>query len=548
MLQIARHPAEAGTAEWTVFFVAIGLYPAVAVTVWRWNRRRAVLFQVPNLSLLDALQHESDRVRAIAAVTVTLETAERDMKSLQSILLALDACLTRPRVTETTFAAAYACQATWFLWYTNFDLRDYVAESEAEPIVPFGCWVHPTSSRSSLATKTAVPFRQRLSLSGRIMPWRLGTKSDSFVQQPASLAHAFLVAPTPLDSGIKPRGVLRGGPTDQSALLQLVEKATDLAHAVCMTTRIMDNTAIRFCFQHAVKTLAELCRSSCRRSRLLASKVLQEMYQAGVVQVSPTTFFYVAANLTVSSSYTKAASAARTLVQIVNDHDDVWVARHMADAITLRLVVDAMHLHRLDRGFVASLLTVLLQGLTTLTTLGGRGPNAATYLDRSLVAALLELQCHPLSALAAARLDDVLATLHEIWENRPNRLRRIVKQMSKTRILVRSIARPSDAAYTLVTTAQLKLIHDRQRTRSELVATIHSVLAEGLASSARQSDLSDTVQATVAMLSPLLSTRSDLLSYIHSQLTTAEYWYLCDLIGRPRPRNATAATRSREDR
>ncbi|KDO21339.1 hypothetical protein SPRG_13656 [Saprolegnia parasitica CBS 223.65] len=538
MLQIARHPAEAGTAEWTVFFVAIGLYPAVAVTVWRWNRRRAVLFQVPNLSLLDALQHESDRVRAIAAVTVTLETAERDADTLQAILLALNDTLWPP---EAVFAPAYACQAMWFLWYSNFDLVDHVSETGASAFVPFGCWVRLSPARTCAGGTISSAFRISLSqvLAGRSASGRL------------SISNSSLVAPVDLSR----RSRNRPSPVDSSSLVQLVEKATDLEHTVCMTNRIADNPAIRSCFEHAVKKLAELCKCNCRRNRLLASKVLQEMYQASVVRVSATTFLHMAANLTIAPSHAKAMSALRTLVRFVNDRDEIWAARQVANVVTLRLLIDALLVHVGDIDFVTTLLTFLIDRLETLLSLGTNAPSGEAYLDRSMVSTLHELFVDVPSGATQALIDDLLMTMQDVWNTRPYRppgvmrqlsKTRIMRQLSKTHVLPTAMTRLSESSQALLSFSQLKVIKDRQRARMDAWAAVNAVLAEGFSMQLPLAALAPPTQLIVASLLELLSTRSDLLSYLESRMTMPEYWYLSDLVGKSRPRIAIESTHCAE--
>ncbi|EQC40077.1 hypothetical protein SDRG_02732 [Saprolegnia diclina VS20] len=450
LIQLYRHHEGADTPEWTLVLLALGAYPGVVIFIWRWNGRRARMFQVPNVPLLDGLAHETDRVRAIAAVSVTLEIGTRDPATLKAIILALDATLRRH---DMVVAPAYACQALWFLWQSHFDLVDSISESTSDPIVPSGAWARllgQVASRGSI-----------LNASGRLQ-----------------VAHT---------QSRRRLSTIRLGSVSSSVLIELVEKSLDVTPAFpgASPNRITADLDVFACFEHVLAKLADLTWSASRDARFLASKVLHEMYQANVVRLGARTFFRMAVALTTVPLHAKAYAAAKTLAKLSRSHSDGWIAWLVADdAHTLGTLVDALRLHVDDVDFLQELLPFLLRVLRTLLTLGMKGPNPTTYISKSVAATLLELHFAPLPTEIAILVDDVLFALLQVWDSRKpsaNTGRRSSKarilpgmsggrRLSRARILPgSSIGRSSEVVHApLLSAAQLQSLYDRNGMRTSV--------------------------------------------------------------------------------
>ncbi|EQC39026.1 hypothetical protein SDRG_03978 [Saprolegnia diclina VS20] len=362
-----------GSINRHIAVVAIVLYPLYALGIWRWNGKRAARYHVPNLSVFDGLSHESDRVRAITAVTVTLQGRALDIDTVRSLLFALTAIVRRP-TTPKTYAPVYACQALWFLWRHYLDKVSLV-EATTGPLVASRLW-------ALLLTRSSAPDSSiRAQSSGRrLSTIRLGA-----------------IASVPI-------------------LIQLVETSVVARRARRAIDRISTrDPLVMACLERTVASLCALATSPSVDIRFIASKVLHEMYVAGVVRLGVRTFFRVAVALTVSPARAKAFTAATTLAAFASHRSDIWVALTATeDAVTLSTLVDALILHD-DVTFRTELLPLVARIVHSLANMGTMAPRPSQYITQAVAKGLLQLQAAADETLLA-QLDDVLDALLLCWD------------------------------------------------------------------------------------------------------------------------------------
>ncbi|KDO21338.1 hypothetical protein SPRG_13655 [Saprolegnia parasitica CBS 223.65] len=480
--------------------ISAGLYPLIAVGLWRWNSRRAKDYEVPNLDLLASLSHDCVRVRAIAAVSVTLENDARCDTEIQAIVARLSAILTYPMHHETAYAIAYACQALWFLWYRNFDLRDQILEATSDPLWPPGRWAPEPRDCSSHAAKTSLT-----------QPATLVPKTFWQRRHVPSLA------------------------TMDSALVRLVEKATDMDHTVCATNRIADAPAVHQCFEDAVQKLIELLYAPCFHARRIAAKTLQEMYDAGAIQVRKATFFRMAVTLVAVPVHSRAVAAARTLVSFVSTQEATWVATAMADKMTLVLVAEALVQRVFDIEFLRSVTHVLATAMSTLATMPTLPP--ATYLSLPMVSALLSLQDMSVPPIVAAQVDSILATIHVCCHGAT------VTRRGSNAWRVTPVDKDVMASTetVLLTPGQVAAVLERQRLRHKLLAVATALIDEGFGQQRAILELTPLTRATVEATFPKGCPPPKILGYVESQVSPAAFAYVCRIaqLEPPGPRSAS---------
>ncbi|EQC35155.1 hypothetical protein SDRG_07387 [Saprolegnia diclina VS20] len=482
--------------------IAAGLYPLVAAGLWRWNSHRAKDYEVPNLDLLASLSHDCIRVRAIAAVSVTLENDARCDTEIQAIVVGLNDTLIFAMHHETAYAIAYACQAMWFLWYRNFDLSDQILESTSDPLWPLGRWAPEPRDCSSHSAKASMTH-------------------------PATL----------VKKGFWQRRHVPSLATMDSALVRLVEKATDMDHTMCATNRIADAPVVHQCFENGVKKLIGLLYAPCYHARRIAAKTLQEMYDAGAIQVRKETFFQMAVTLVAVPVHSRAVAAARTLVSFVVTQEATWVASAMADKMTLVLVSEALVQRVFDVEFLSSVTQVLSTVMSTLVAMST--PQPVTYLSLPMVSALLSLQDMSVPPLVAAQIDTILANIHSSHHGES-----MTRRASfSTRVTPADKDMVVSTETVLLTPVQVAAVLDRQRQRHELLTAATTLIDDGFAQQRTMLELQPSTRVAVEAAFPQGQAPPRMLGYVESQVPAAAFAYVCRIahLEPPGPRTASLA-------
>ncbi|OQS05389.1 NAD(P)-binding Rossmann-like domain protein [Thraustotheca clavata] len=474
-----EHLSKIGTAQRIILGIALGCYPIVAIGIWRWNGRRAMRFEVPNLPILDALKHPVVRVRAIAAVSVTLDEEAWPESDIRDITLALDSNLQMNFEYQNAFAISYSCQALWLLWYRNFDLSDQLIDGKHDELVRLGLWSGESSFRRETSSHSSTASTRKW--------WEFASNSSY------------------------PKG---------SSLIHLVEKSTDLNHTYCSTVRIADDPKIHDCFEHAFKTLVFLNGCSCRRGRAIAAKVLQEMYFVGVVKIQKCTFFQMAITLTMASPCDKAFLAASTLLSFSAQQDKNWVATNLADPLSLAFLTEALMFHCFDMQTIIALLTLLQCAMKVLLQMKNSAPKPNLYLHEAILSNLFDLQKNITSSPVPELVDEILETMQQSWNQyKVEPLRR----MSTTRVIPQGTINHFPSLTTLLTTAQYQAIQERQHVRKDLLASLRIIIDEGLSETLSMAELSISTQQITRSIMKKLDEQQSIIDYLKFQLSPSEF-------------------------
>ncbi|EQC35159.1 hypothetical protein SDRG_07391 [Saprolegnia diclina VS20] len=394
----AQGKMTASPSDLYVILALAVVYPVFALYVWRFNHRRATLFQVPNLSLLESLEHPTPRVRAIAAVCVTLEPFA-NMHEIELIVEQLEANLQRDSSAERFMVGAYTCQALWHLWFKYFHMRQCVFElDEPEFCLPFGKW-----------KTVAAP---------RILPRLHGAQVSSLASRLWQSERGWLLTGTDhlrarLES-FKPQ-------TQGRRLVQLVQRASDIGWTT-RNQKLLASPLIQRCFEKTVHMCAHLLRCHSPVARQLCAKLLHEMYTCECVRLTKSTMIAMMCILCGSEQETLAKSAVLTILSLFQDQ----LHAMPSDVVRLATTLHLMHMsefvrrhHARNDNLSVRLLHFLIELIDAISPLKIEPPNylCAEYVENLMVAQtecnlysmhlLIDKHCAGLHAIYAAYMRQV---------------------------------------------------------------------------------------------------------------------------------------------
>ncbi|OQR86557.1 hypothetical protein ACHHYP_10431 [Achlya hypogyna] len=372
-----------------VLLAFVGVYPLFALRVWKFNYDRAVHFQVPNLSLMESLEHATPRVRAIAAVCVTLEP-HTNMKEVEAIVAQLEGNLQRDTPAEHFMVAAYSCQALWHLWFKYFHVPDSFFELEdTQFCTPFNLW------RTVAAPRILARFHAKTDT----LASRLWDSDRGWIPQSTKQLRARIEALRPQSQGRR--------------LVHLVQRATDIGW-VTKDQKVMASPLMQLCFEKAIRMCAALLRCNSTQARLLAARLLQEMYQCERARLSKGTMIAMMCILSSSPNETLAKSAVLTLLSLFQDR----LHEMPADVVRIATTIHLVHLsefvrrhHARNDGLVVRLLHFAIELLAAIAPLKIEPPNylSAEYVD-NLTRAQAESTLYSLHVLIDNHCDVIHAT------------------------------------------------------------------------------------------------------------------------------------------
>ncbi|EQC35160.1 hypothetical protein SDRG_07392 [Saprolegnia diclina VS20] len=365
---------------------AVAYLPFAAAT-WAFNSRRARLYHVPNLSLKASLVHSTPRVRAIAAVSIALEDQSRwSTSDILDLLTLLDENLKASPALEEGLVLAYTCQALWNLYFKYVSIDTPFREPGTDPTLSLGLWAN-----------------QRLSTSNYFGPTNFHSRTRS---------HG-------------------------SALLALVQRNVAIgAHTM---TQHMDDLSssphIASILPNCIHALVLLSRMSASPTRLIAAKVLQEMYVARILRLSQPTMLYVCCSICASSSPSQSSAAAATLRQLFVSHfedselmtvhfTDYWNLLHLSQYL-LRASRDPSEVGRAE-GVAGVVLSVV-----QMVESHAAACNPANALSEAFVANILATQAQiTTSYKLLTLLDDICLSTHWAFQVYLDELHRATQDMT----------------------------------------------------------------------------------------------------------------------
>ncbi|KAF0685624.1 Aste57867_22523 [Aphanomyces stellatus] len=412
---------KAGGVLWILSWVVVAFYPFFGTTVWYFNQLRAQQFEIPNMSLEAALVHKIDRVRAVAAVSLTLEDQSTWTVAYKSRLVyKLHDNLNLARHSEQGMALVYTCQAMWTLWCKYFTMDDVVLEGKG--CLPCGLWERAAKSKEL----------QRLHLEK--------TAANKLVGKFDSLK-----------------------PSSAPPLTQLVEDT--------MTTQVgvkrcrleawstADDPVADVYFKKIVVVLAEMARSPYTKTRYAASKTLHDMYTSDVVQLTDATMIHALCTLCGSHEHHLSGPAARTLCKLYTLHwkPMEWSKVHLAERLNLlNLAKFVSEYGPVDRVLMGGIAHVLLDCTQWVASKAGREDPSMHYCDK-FIAFILAAQATVEARVTAALyfvFDDILLHVHltcEHYLRRLHTLRVIRTAISKVKVVPSGLGKSASKSKGVVT-------------------------------------------------------------------------------------------------
>ncbi|KAH9051777.1 hypothetical protein Ae201684P_020232 [Aphanomyces euteiches] len=269
-------------SQWVWSWIVCGIYPFFGVTVWYINGRRAQTFEIPDMTLEQALAHPNGRIKAVAAVSLTLENQSEWTDEYRSKLVRLlYGNLYESVHSEQGMTLVYTCQAMWTLWFKYFTMAEVVLESTN--CLPLGLWESAVKCKKT--QKKHIEHSASSKVKGR------------------------------LDS-IKP--------TLGPPLTQLVEDT--MSTQALASQRHLGQWSSENCpevdlsLRRIVVVLADMARSVYPKARYTACKTLHEMYTSSSVRLTDSTMIYALCTLVASHEYHLATAAARTMIKLYSLH------------------------------------------------------------------------------------------------------------------------------------------------------------------------------------------------------------------------------------
>ncbi|OQR86549.1 hypothetical protein ACHHYP_10428 [Achlya hypogyna] len=379
------------SAEKIVFKGAAGAYVVFAAAVWYINTQRARQYHVPNLSLKESLVHKAPRVRAIAAVSIALEDQSRwSSADVLELVELLHKNLSTLASVEHGLVLVYTCQALWNLWYKHFPEQHPFLEDSAGECLPPAFWssMRRFSAEAKDSTRVVVPQER--------------TKSET------------------------------------SALLRLVDRTMTIgSHTKRCTQQLECSPRVRTVMAACIRALGTLVRLTNSQTRLIAARILHEMYMAHVVRLSPATMVFVCCSLCASPAQASAAAATlyRLFAMYVECADE-GVSAHYADYWNLvhlsQYILDGSQ-QKEETSRVEGVASVVLAIVESIKDAALKS-NPANHLSETFVNNLIRAQANVTTSYQLySMLDDIFLATYWACDAYLEELHRVNHEVARTK-------------------------------------------------------------------------------------------------------------------
>ncbi|ETV98297.1 hypothetical protein H310_09008 [Aphanomyces invadans] len=462
-----------GVVSWCVLamsFVFLGV-------VWRINDRRASLFEIPNMSLEKALDHPNHRVKAVAAVSLTLEDQSQwSVKYKANLVAKLHDNLNVLDHDDRDMTLLYTCQAMWTLWRNYFTMAAGVHEgSGASVCLPFGLW-EATSRFKGV---------QKMHVQAKVADV-LREKFCSF----------------------KPTGGL--------VLKHLVDSIMT-THTAMQSNATMEFWSYRTDpvsderLRKIVAVVVDLVRSTYAKTRYAAAKILHDMYTMSAVQLTDVTMIYVLCTMVSRPDGALTIPTARTLCKLYALH---WKHSdrskpHFVERLNMQHLSQfvASHRHTLESTvLVGGVMQILFDCTKWIEHKQGR-EDPAVHFSAAFIANLIQAQAHVAHKATVGvffLVDDIVMSIRATCLRHMQRVDAMrTLRTSATRVMHTARVVPeAPVAGPSLRPVHHHLIHSwgtvtKQATRAHRLTLVAPAVVEA---ARKRSQLRDSIRATLTAL------------------------------------------------
>ncbi|KDO24728.1 hypothetical protein SPRG_10262 [Saprolegnia parasitica CBS 223.65] len=268
----------------TPLYYALTLLPVVWGLAWTLNNRRASLYNIPDLSILDLLEHPSSQAHVVGAIAAFhVDVTKVNARDYASIYRRLEALAKGTK--RDPLCRIYAIRTLWFCHVESYRFSDaVVGECDAAAVLPDNWW------RTDDANPNARALRARAAFQVIAMDARRGSKRVPTRVTVSSKSRSFTTS-LPLGDGSSGRIIARG--TQPFHVIRVQDK-----HWISKTERPDEAAdALKELYQRSLEALAHARAMEHPTAMYEASIFLLQWYKSQYLQLSKFAYMEILATL-----------------------------------------------------------------------------------------------------------------------------------------------------------------------------------------------------------------------------------------------------------
>ncbi|EQC29474.1 hypothetical protein SDRG_12722 [Saprolegnia diclina VS20] len=281
-----------------LLYYALTPLPVVWVLAWTLNDRRARAFNIPNLSILELLEHPSSQAHVVGAIAAFhVDVTKVNVREFASIYRRLEALAKATK--RDPLGRIYAIRTLWFCHVENYRFSDVViGERDAAAILPENWWRKDQANpeRTLIARKSQFLSEHRInlcavddSLQVLAIDVRRGSKRMPVRLSVSSKGQSFMMA-LPLGDGSSGH-IVRG--TQPYHVIRVQDK-----HWISKTERPDEAAdALEGLYQRSLEVLAQARAMEHHVAMYEAAQFLLQWYKSQYLQLNKTVYVEILTTL-----------------------------------------------------------------------------------------------------------------------------------------------------------------------------------------------------------------------------------------------------------